>query len=122
NQLGEIHLVRLLEHDDYAFRLWAARLLADHGPASTGAAQALAGQAARETDVRVKAQIAATALRLAPADGLAVVARLLETSQDTDDLFLPLLAWWAVERHADEAAGHLDAMLATRGPLTDEFL
>jgi len=121
-QLGEGDLIALLDHNDYAFRLWGARLLADHGPPSPEAGQALAAHAARETDVRVQAQLAATAQRIAPGDGLAVVAGLLGTSQDTEDLFLPLLAWWAVEKHAADAGVHLETLMATRGALSDKFL
>lgn len=136
-QLDETALIALLGHEDYAFRLWGVRLLGDHGPAlaggsgtakfvpvavSTTAGQALAALAARETDVRVQAQLAATAQRIAPDYALAVVAGLLKNSQDTQDLFLPLLTWWAIERHAGETGNHLESLLLTRGALTDEFI
>lgn len=121
-KLDEPQLIRLLDHDDYAFRFWATRLLADHGPASTTAGKALAEHAARETDVRVQVQMASTAKRIAPEDGLAIVSGLLKNSQDTKDLFLPLLTWWAVEGHTAEAGKHLEELLATRGPLTDTFI
>jgi len=121
-QLEERHLINLLEHDDYAFRLWGARLLSDHAAPSSKAGNALAGLAARETDVRVQAQLAASAQRSEPDAGLTIVAGLLKNNQDTQDLFLPLMSWWAIERHTAEAGKHLDALLQQRGTLTDEFI
>lgn len=121
-KLDEKQLIPLLNHEDYAFRFWATRLLADHGPGSEEAGKAIEDRAARETDVRVQAQMASTAKRIAPEAGLAVVSGILKNSQDTKDLFLPLLTWWAVEGHAADAGKHLDELLATRGPLTDTFI
>jgi putative membrane-bound dehydrogenase-like protein len=121
-QLDEQGLVDLLDHDDFAFRLWAVRLLADHGAPSVEAGQALTTMAAAEKDVRVQAQLAATAQRVSPDAALGIVSGILKNSQVTKDLFIPLLTWWAIERHTAEAGKHLDALLTTRGSLTDDFI
>lgn len=120
--LDEGALVALLDHDDHAFRLWAVRLLGDSGTVPASAAPALARLAATETDVRVQCQLAATAQRMEGSDALMVIAGLLQNSQATEDLFLPLLTWWALERHVQDAGNHQEALLATRGPLTDDFI
>lgn len=121
-KLDEGALVALLDHPDYAFRLWAVRLLGDTGSMSDKAAAAVAALADRETDVRTQAQLAATAIRMDDMHALRVVAALLKNCQDTQDLFLPLLTWWAVEAHAKAAAEHQDLLLAHRGALADEFI
>jgi putative membrane-bound dehydrogenase-like protein len=115
-------LTALLDHPDYAFRLWAVRLLGDQIPVADATAQAIQTHAAKESDIRVKAQIASTAKRMEGPGAISTIAALLRSSQDTDDLFLPLLAWWAVEAHAETAAHEYPALTQTRGALTDTFL
>ena len=56
--------------------------------------------AASEPDIHVRSQLACTAKRLPGRVGLPIVQRLLSRNADGTDGHLPLLCWWAVERHA----------------------
>jgi putative membrane-bound dehydrogenase-like protein len=48
----------------------------------------------------VRAQLAASAKRLSTRDALPVLRNLWSLGRDQDDPHIPLLAWWAMERHA----------------------
>ncbi len=91
---------RLLAHPDADVRLWSVRLLGDEDRSSALAAAHLLKMAAGEPAVSVRAQLACTARRLAPENGLDVAHAIAARDLDRDDLYIPLLVWWAVERHA----------------------
>jgi putative heme-binding domain-containing protein len=63
-----------------------------------------------EEDVTVRAQLAATAKRLPAGQGLPIITRLLESGQDADDPFVPLLLWCAIEQHAIKARAQVLAL------------
>jgi putative membrane-bound dehydrogenase-like protein len=108
---GTFH--RLLHHPDADVRAWSVRLIGDepHLPARLEAR--LVEMASSEPDVTVRAQLACTARRLEPGPGLDVAYRVLARDQDGDDPHLPLLLWWAVERHAVSGRGHALALFTT---------
>jgi putative heme-binding domain-containing protein len=62
--------------------------------------QRLLELAANEPDIHVRSQLACTAKRLPGRVGLPIVHRLLARNADATDAHVPLLCWWAVERHA----------------------
>jgi putative membrane-bound dehydrogenase-like protein len=90
----------LLAHKDPDIRAWTVRMLGDENQVGSEFAARLAKLAADEPTAQVRAQLATSARRLPPPEGLPIVARLLERDQDGADPFLPLLLWWAVESHA----------------------
>jgi len=104
---------RMLEHKDADIRAWCVRLLGDGLRVSSRVAARLVEMAASEPDVTVRAQLACTAGRLAPALGLDMAQRLLMRDLDGNDPYVPLLLWWAVERHAiadlDDTLGRFTA-------------
>ena len=71
--------------------------------------------ASRETDIRVRSQLASTAKRIGSDCGLAVAVVMLaaDRSEDREDPHLPLLLWWAIEAHADDENAMLEDALAS---------
>lgn len=80
-------------------REWTVRLLGDRGAVSDRLASVLAERARVEPDVRVRAQLAASARRLPAGQGLPVVRALMARAEDAADPCVPLLCWWALETH-----------------------
>jgi len=111
--LDEATAERMLEHKDADIRAWCVRLLGDESRVSSRVAARLVEMATREPDVTVRAQLACTARRLAPALGLDMAQCLLMRDLDGNDPHLPLLLWWAVETHAiadlDDTLGRFTA-------------
>jgi putative heme-binding domain-containing protein len=102
----------LLGHPGGAVRAWTIRLLSDEGNVSAALAPRLEALAADDPSVIVRCQLAATARRLPGAVGLAIALRLLERGLDRDDLYMPLMLWWALE---SKALTDADALLAFFG-------
>ncbi len=115
-------LTTLLRHEDPMFRFWGVRLLGDQGEVSGESVSALAELAKRESDVRVQAQLAATAKRLAPEQTVQLVDALLRNASDDTDTFLPLLIWWAIEPNSERAAAGEGPLLHADTPLVREAL
>jgi putative membrane-bound dehydrogenase-like protein len=103
-------LAGLLRHEDQYVRMWAVRLLADSGQVSEEAAHRLVELATREPSPAVRSQLACTAQRLPANQALPIVYALLRHDNDTDDSQIPLLLWWALERHAESSGPILAAM------------
>ncbi len=89
---------RLLSSSAPDIRRWTVRILGDRHQTHPE----LLNLAQRETDVRVRSQLAASARRLPADQGLAIVTDLLTHSEDALDLHMPLMLWWAVEQHAED--------------------
>jgi putative heme-binding domain-containing protein len=98
--------VESLDHANPYVRLWAVRLLGDSGQVSPAVAKKLADLATNEKNVEVRSQLACTARRLPAAECLPVVRQLLTHDEDSDDIHMPLLLWWAIESkvESDRAA------------------
>jgi putative membrane-bound dehydrogenase-like protein len=101
---------RLLGHPDADVRAWAVRLIGDEPHVPARLAERLVEMASSEPDVAVRAQLACTARRLEPGPGLDLAHHLLARDRDGDDPHLPLLLWWAVERHAVAGREHALAL------------
>ena len=100
---SEEEWIALLGHSDPWVRGWAVRLLCDDGRIPPTLLARLETAASAEDDPRVRSQLAASARRLPPDQSLPLVAALLAhdpeaTPADGDDIHIPLLTWWAVER------------------------
>jgi len=85
----------------------------DEPPVAPARAARLVELAGTEPSVAVRAQLACTAQRLSAAAGLDVAGRLLLRDLDGDDPHLPLLLWWAIERHAVAAVDSTVARFST---------
>jgi putative heme-binding domain-containing protein len=110
---------QLLAHANPNIRFWTVRFLGDEGKALPE----LTKLAMDEKDVRVRSQLASTARRSPAAQGLDIVEQLVLHHDDTKDLHLPLLLWWAVEHHViDGRERVLEFFTACQQPLAREFL
>ncbi|MDA1016490.1 MAG: HEAT repeat domain-containing protein [Planctomycetota bacterium] len=89
--------LQLLEHPSFQVRLWAVRLLCDRQQVSAEIATKLSSVAAQEAYVHARSQLACSARRLPAAQALPIIRALLDHSEDADDIYMPLLLWWAVE-------------------------
>ena len=118
--------VRLLQHGNPWVRMWTVRLLGDRRQVRPVTASALAALARREANIEVRQQLACSARRLPPADGLPIVTALWQHAEDQGDLYQPLLIWWAVEAFCREDPAlvlHQFQSSATwKIPLVQEFL
>ncbi len=88
-----------------AVREWAVRLAGDARAVSPKLATEFARLAATDSNLDVRLQLAATARRLPPAQGLPILRELLARSEDAADPRQPLMLWWTLE-----------TMLATNSP------
>jgi putative heme-binding domain-containing protein len=93
--------LRTLGHEDSYVRTWAVRLLGDQKTVRPSLALRLVELARNEPQVEVRSQLASSARRLPANEGLAIVRALLARNEDTDDVHLPLLLWWAIEAKCD---------------------
>jgi putative membrane-bound dehydrogenase-like protein len=94
----------LLDSPHPAVRRWAIRTLGDlqvttQSPISTDLAHHLDALAETETDIHVRQQLACTAARLPAHIAMPIINANINRNIDLDDLFVPQLWWWAVERH-----------------------
>ncbi|HVX11928.1 MAG TPA: PVC-type heme-binding CxxCH protein [Pirellulales bacterium] len=86
-----------LSHANPYVREWTVRLLGDAEQVSPELASRLSQLVSSEPNVEVRSQLACTARRLPAAQGFAIVRGLLGRTEDSDDVHLPLLLWWAIE-------------------------
>ncbi len=93
---------QLLDSPHPAVRAWTVRLLGDRREVSPEMAHQLDAFAEREPVVEVRQQLACTAARLPAHQGMPIVNANINRDIDHDDPRLPLLWWWAVERHSVE--------------------
>jgi putative membrane-bound dehydrogenase-like protein len=98
--LSQAFAEKLLTHRHADVRWWTVRLLGDEERVTKGIASRLAVMAANDDSVQVRGQLASTAKRLPGEQALPIIEQLVARGDDRDDPFLPLLIWWAVERHA----------------------
>ena len=91
---------KLLESPHPAVRGWAVRLLGDSRQVTPEMAHRLDKFAEREPVASVRRQLASTAARLPANQALPIINANLNRDIDMDDPYLPLLWWWAVERHS----------------------
>lgn len=91
--------VRLIDHPSALIREWSVRLLGDRRRIGAPVLQAWLQSIPRETEVRVRAQFAASARRLPADQALPLVAALASRDEDATDPCVPLLCWWVLETH-----------------------
>lgn len=106
--LTEERALALLDHASFQVRLWTVRLLCDQSQVSDNVAAHLAKLAAKEPYVQTRSQLACSARRLSAKQALPIVRALLDRGEDSDDVFMPLLLWWAIE---SKTASNPDAIV-----------
>ena len=101
-QLDENLCVQLLQHPYAGIRSWIIRFLGDKKFISASTAIELRKLAQKETNLEVWSQIASTAQRIDGKKSLPVLAELLARAGDLEDPYLPLMYWWAIEKHCQK--------------------
>jgi putative membrane-bound dehydrogenase-like protein len=104
---------KTLGHRSAPVRKWSVRLLGDEKHVSPGIARRLEELARTDPDVSVRAQLASSAQRLPPKDALSIIKALLLRDIDGHDPYIPLLLWWATERHAVSALADVEAFITS---------
>lgn len=100
DKLDETTLLMLLKSPHPAVRSWALRYLGDRGQVSSTMAHVLDEFAEQEPSVDVRQQLACTAARLPANVAMPMINANINRDLDADDPYLPLLWWWAVEKHS----------------------
>jgi len=100
NRCDEDLAGQLLGSPHPSVRAWTVRLLGDRRLVSPEMAHRLDEFAEREPAVEVRQQLACTAARLPAHQAMPIINANINRDIDNDDPRLPLLWWWAVERHS----------------------
>ena len=91
---------RLLDSPHPAVRAWTVRLFGDTKNLSADLAHRLDRFAEYEQDVSVRQQLACSAARFPAHQAMPIINANINRDIDSDDPYLPLLWWWAVEKHS----------------------
>ncbi len=110
-----------LVHENAYVRAWTVRLLCDDHEVSDNIAAKLAAEAKDEPNVEVRTQLACSARRLPAKQSLPIVRELLKRDTDADDVYQPLLLWWALETNCGNDPGAVLELFAS-SDLWDEPL
>jgi len=104
NAIGQFEnslAMKLLDSPHAAVRAWTVRLLGDaRREVSDDLAHRLDELAEQEPSVAVRQQLACTAARLPARQAVPIINANINRDIDNGDPYLPLLWWWAVERHS----------------------
>ncbi|MFM8479203.1 MAG: PVC-type heme-binding CxxCH protein, partial [Planctomycetaceae bacterium] len=92
--------LQLLQSPHPGVRFWTLRFIGDRREVSVELAHRLDELAEQEPDVEVLQQLAATAARLPAAVAVPMINANINRDDHNDDPCLPLLWWWAVEKHS----------------------
>lgn len=98
--IDEETTIKLLDSPHAAVRAWNIRSLGDRRAISEHLAHILDRFAEQESSVRVRQQLASTAKRLPAKYAVPLINANIIRDVDNGDPYLPLLWWWAVERHS----------------------
>jgi putative membrane-bound dehydrogenase-like protein len=91
---------QLIESPHAAIRSWTVRLLGDRRVLSDEMAHRMDEFAEQEPDVSVRQQLACSATRFPAHQAVPMINANINRDLDRDDPYLPLLWWWAVEKHS----------------------
>ena len=90
---------RLRDKNEHV-RAWTIRLICEDGIETPLLAAQLAYMAVYDPSPIVRAQLAVSSKRLPAKQALPIVSGLLQHNADVKDPHLPLLIWWAMEKHS----------------------
>jgi len=103
NLLGgfdEVLAAQLLKSPHAAVRSWTVRLLGDKRKISAATAHLLDEFAEQEMEVSVRQQLACSAARFPAQQAMPMINANINRDVDADDPYMPLLWWWAIEKHS----------------------
>lgn len=93
--------LQALDHREPSVRAWTVRLLADENHLGKEVTAALIKRIRSESNVQVRSQWASSSQRLPPGEALPILRELLQHNEDSTDIHIPLLLWWAIEAQCD---------------------
>ncbi|MDX1928482.1 MAG: c-type cytochrome, partial [Pirellulaceae bacterium] len=93
---------QLLSSPHVSVRMWTVRFLGDSKWLSPELAHRLDEFAETEPDVSVRQQLACSAARFPANQAMPIINANINRDIDGNDPYLPLLWWWAVEKHSLE--------------------
>ncbi len=109
-QLDEKRALQTLRHPGPQVRAWTIRLLGDQKLLPHVFLQAVIELAAEEPDAEVRSQMLSTARRLPREQALPLTQAVLLRDADTEDPFIPLMAWFVLESHCAAARDEVVAL------------
>ena len=116
----------LLEHPVAGVRRWTVRLLGDDRRMNASLRASLVELARSDPDPLVRSQLAASCQRWDANDALAILDPLMRRTEDRADAHIPLMIWWALEKHLRTDRAEVVALLANpeaeRVPIVREVL
>ncbi|MBM4002455.1 MAG: c-type cytochrome [Planctomycetes bacterium] len=92
--------MQLLRSPHPAVRSWTVRLLGDGRMITAEMAHLLDEFAEQEPEISVRQQLACSAARFPPDQAMPMINANINRDIDSDDPYLPLLWWWAVEKQS----------------------
>lgn len=92
--------LKLLNSPHEAVRTWTVRLLGDSRMLSTELAHRLDELAEVDPSIAVRQQLACSAARWPAVQAMPIINANINRDIDSEDPCMPLLWWWAVERHS----------------------
>ncbi|MBG88577.1 MAG: dehydrogenase [Verrucomicrobiales bacterium] len=102
-----------LRHQSEHVRSWTIRLLGDRNQVSDRMVKELRRLAREDPSPVVRSQLASTAGRLSAKNALDLAETLLRRNVDVNDPHIPLLLWWAIERHAVDSIDEIEQRFVT---------
>jgi putative membrane-bound dehydrogenase-like protein len=112
-----------LEHEDEHARVWAIRLLVDHGAPSPEVVRALTARAPGERSGLVLLYLASALQKLALADRWPLAEALAAHGELAGDPAFPLLLWYGIEPAVPESSAQAVALAGTsRIPILTRFV
>ncbi len=100
NALEQNDWTTALKHPFEHVRAWAIRLLGDNQTIPEALYPLVKTVATKEKSLTVLSQVACTAKRLPPKQGIALLEGIWKSPDASTDPHIPLVTWWAIEGHA----------------------
>jgi putative heme-binding domain-containing protein len=115
--LDEGLALQCLQHPVPMVRAWTIRLLGDAKKLTPPVHKAILALTATEPNAEVRSQILSTARRLQLTQALPLVAGILSRDVDTDDAFIPMMAWFVLESHCKASSKEVIALFENQPDL-----
>jgi len=114
DELDEGTALEALRHPSPIVRAWVIRLMGDACRLPGGFFESLVALAKTESDPEVRCQILSTAMRLPAEQSIPLITattpRQGQGAADLTDPFIPLMTWFALERHCADDSEHVLAL------------
>lgn len=105
--LDDARASELLGHPLADVRRWTIRLLGDDERCPPPIHARLIALAESDPDAALRSQLASSCQRWRAQDALPILEALVKRSEDVEDPQIPLLLWWALEKHAQTHRGQV---------------